>query len=1293
MKKNRRLLFLIALLFVLSDNFAISQIVCNSNIVAALAPSSSGSGSSLKIFAQSIVENDDEVDNLQISLDNVNFADFLTFYCEDIGSHTVYAKGDINGVQSTCFSTLTVEDKLKPVAYAQNVTVSLNGGNSVTVLPSVVDAGSFDNCSIASMSLSQSTFTSNGSYVVDFTVTDPSGNSTFATVLITVVGGVPVCNESLYLSLDFFGQADVGGDIFLEGAADYDLVEVSLDNVNFGPTVNFDCDDAGSTHTVYVHVEQDGNDYDCSTEVMVEDKTAPVVIVEVDFIINLASETDTYTLTADEIDEGSYDTCSDIVLELSQTEYTIDDWGTNLVTLTATDDSGNSNSAFTHVIVQVDGEAPPLQCVSLSTAVASPWGETELWAIDFVINEEDFDQVLGSLDPAGPFTESFLVDCGINGGDPYTVYVQAFSGQDMYTCDVELTVVDNSPPIVVAKQNLVLVLVNGTATLSAEDLDNGSYDGCTDITISIDQTVFTDADIGINQVWLTATDENGNYNMTWTYVTVTNGTGCNLANVIFPNLIEIYDPNGTSDDISVDDLQSIYGYTYEEVHPYTVSECPAIYYTYSDVLINSGYGFKIVRTWTALDWLTAEVITDNQLIIMYNDYNSTLACNDQISVSVGSEPYTVLPEYVLEGGPYNYDNMTLVIEDSNDNVVVDNIITADYEGQTLNYTVTDIITDNSCWGTIVVDGIIGGCPLDEDEITYPLATIQLPEFNLDPWSLTPDYLIENYGYEMSEVLITWVGNECTIVGYTYEDNLFDFGNGSFKIVREITVVDWIAFEPGSEEGIWTFTQTIYTGIDPASLICDFLPRTADVGDCESGHTLDDDVEWPADLEIEDYRITPAELVEFSMVDVLDSEPSFYNNVDDYEASYVDLLVDLSTTSLTIGRVWTVNHVLYDFVWTYSQTIVVDFTDFENLVTVNTGTNNRAMPGVMINDAFSTNNQGIAYVSDNPVDNVSYEDDYLNGLNVLDYVLLQRQILELESLGENAMLAADVNLDGNIEADDVVLLRNRILGNNKLYDWSFYNKIIDGPITIEPKAAFTAIKSGDLDDSALLQGDAPLEPVDKFDIYDILLNVGESYSIPVFLEQNYSALGVEFRVKIDEDLLKVSDVTTDETYENFSFEESDGGVLTIMFANVDEVFAIGGGQSAPVFNLHFEAQANGLLNEALDMDNQLSYIATSDLNLVVLGGEIEDAIGTGTNDEELSSLAVYPNPTSDYLNIDLKKVDVKGDVQVTIYELNGQKLFSRFNDTRIDVSDLNSGMYYYQVKIDTYTTTGKFIVID
>lgn len=1275
---------------------AIGQLVCESNIVAALSSSSQGN-STVKIYAESVAQGADgneDIPDLQISKDNVIFADFLVYDCDDIGMHVIYAKGTVDGTVQNCFSDLTIEDKIKPVPYAQNITVSLNGGNSVTVPAASVDAGSFDNCSVESITLSPDTFSENGTYTSTLTVTDASGNSDFALVAITVVGGSPVCNDQLYISLDLGGQATVPGAIFIEGNADYDVLEVSLDNTNFSESVVFDCDDIGEAKTVYVHIEQDGNEYNCTSEAMIEDKLAPIVVVEVAITINLESETDTYTLTVDEVDDGTYDNCSGITMSLSQTEFTADDWGQNEVTLTATDGSGQSNSAVTLVTVLIDGEGPPIQCVSLSTAIVDPWDDAvELWGVDFVINHEDFDQVLASLEPGGPFTESFFADCGVNSENTNTVYIKGITGQEEYECSVELTVIDNTPPVVVAKQNLVLVLEDGMATLTPEEVDNGSYDACTGIELALDKTMFTTADIGSNQVWLTITDENGITNTTWTFVTVVNGTGCDVENIIFPNDLEVFDENGTQESLSIDNLQSEYGYTYEEVNPYTIDECESIFYAYEDVVINTAYGFKVLRTWTAIEWLTADVITETQILKLYTSYNTTLACNDQVSISVDGGPYTVLPDYVLEGGPYDYDNMSLEILDSNDDVVEGNVVTADYIGQTLYYTVTDVTTGTSCWGTLIVDGMVEGCTLDDEDVNYPLSSIQLSEFDLDPSALSPAYLMENYGYVLSEVIITWPDEDCLVVGYTYEDNIFDLGGGSYKIVRNITAVDWLGYDPDvPNAGIWTFTQIITTGIDPASLICDFLPRTADVGDCDSGHTLDDDVEWPADLEIADYRISPADLIEFSGVDILDSEPSFYNNVDDYEAEYLDLVIELTSTSLVLGRVWTATHISYGFSWTYNQTITIDISDFDNLVTVSTGSN-RAMPGVMINNEFSTNMRGVAYVNGQPVDNIEYEDDYLNGLNVLDFILIQRHILGLEELSENGVLAADVNLDASVKASDLLELKKRILGVVEAYDWSFYNEVINNPIMVEPKGAFTAIKAGDVDDTALLQGDDPIVPEEKFEILDVLLNEGESYSVPVYLEKKYNIYGAEFRAQINENLIKIIDVTVDGTFDNFDYHITEEGVLTVIFSNPNDVADLGGSLANPAFTLEFEANDNSILSLALDTESHLSYIATSDLDLVVLGGEVGETISTGTNSQELSNLSVYPNPARDYLNIDLKDVNIAGDLEVSIYGLNGQKLSTQYNTKRIDVSSLTSGMYYYQIKINTHTTTGKFMVID
>jgi hypothetical protein len=488
-------------------------------------------------------------------------------------------------------------------------------------------------------------------------------------------------------------------------------------------------------------------------------------------------------------------------------------------------------------------------------------------------------------------------------------------------------------------------------------------------------------------------------------------------------------------------------------------------------------------------------------------------------------------------------------------------------------------------------------------------------------------------------------------------------------------------------------EIINAGIFPSSFICDTLPRTAAVGDCESGHTLEDDVEWPADLEIADYRISPEGLVEFSLVDVLDSKPSFYNNVDDYSSSYVDLLIDINTTTLVIGRAWTVTHSEYNFTWNYNQTITIDFSDFENLVTVNTGTN-RAMPGVMINDEFATDAQGDVYVEGQPVNSLQYEDDFINGINILDLILIQRHILGLDELTEYQNLAADVNHDGEIRSSDLTQLKKQMLGiiPTEKGDWNFYSKNIEGSISVGPKGIFIGVKSGDVDDSAILQGEDPLEPTSKFEVLDILLNKGESYLIPVYLNDKIDALGLEFRAKIDADLMEVKSIASDHADSDIEYFVDEEGNMVFLFSNLDNSFEIGGASSEPVFTIEIEAKENSLLSLALDLKNYHSYIANSELELVILGGEIDNMIGTGTNSEELSSLSVYPNPASDYLNLDMRNVDVQGSLEVSVYQLNGQKLFTTFNTNRIDVADLTAGMYYYQVKIDRYTTTGKFLVV-
>jgi len=94
-----------------------------------------------------------------------------------------------DGINTTSYSfNVTVADTVKPVAIAQNVTVSLDANGNATVTPQAVNNGSADNCGAVTLALSKTSFNASniGNNTVTLTVTDGSGNSSTATAIVTV---------------------------------------------------------------------------------------------------------------------------------------------------------------------------------------------------------------------------------------------------------------------------------------------------------------------------------------------------------------------------------------------------------------------------------------------------------------------------------------------------------------------------------------------------------------------------------------------------------------------------------------------------------------------------------------------------------------------------------------------------------------------------------------------------------------------------------------------------------------------------------------------------------------------------------------------------------------------------------------------------------------------------------------------------------------------------------------------------------------------------------------------------
>ncbi|HEX2898333.1 MAG TPA: HYR domain-containing protein, partial [Bacteroidia bacterium] len=361
-----------------------------------------------------------------------------------LGTTTVTATAtDASGNNATCTFTVTVNDTEAPVALCQDVTVQLDNSGNASVTASQVDNGSSDNCGIASISLTPTTFNCSN-----------------------VSGGPAIADL-------FFSE-------YIEGSSNNKCLEIYNGT---GTAVNL----SGYAIAMYFN--------GANTPNLTINLSGTVADGDV-YVVCQSTAATNFTAQADLLNSSGWYNGDDAVA-LTKNGNAIDiigsigedpgtEWGTGL------------NSTADNTLVR-NGNVSGGNTSNTTgfPAVASEW--TGL--------ANNTASSLGSHGVSGATASATLTVTDVNG--------------NVSTCSANVTVEDNTPPTAVCQNITVSISGNGSASVTASQVDNGSSDNCGIASITVNPNSFGCANVGQNNtVTLTVTDLSGNVGTCTASVTV-----------------------------------------------------------------------------------------------------------------------------------------------------------------------------------------------------------------------------------------------------------------------------------------------------------------------------------------------------------------------------------------------------------------------------------------------------------------------------------------------------------------------------------------------------------------------------------------------------------------------------------------------------------------------------------------------------------------------------------------------------------------------------------------------------
>lgn len=942
----------------------------------------------------------------------------------------------------------------------------------------------------------------------------------------------------------------------------------------------------------------------------------------------------------------------------------------------------------------------------------------------------------------------------------YIVYDEC--GQPSEPCIVPVSVSDQTPPVAICDQFTTVSLTsNGLAQVPATVFDDGSYDECEfdrvlvrrmDTTCDgfpLEDEVFSEyihfccEDLGTSvMVVMRAYDKAGNFNDCMVNVEVQDKIA---PSIVCPNDMEVncdfpYDPDNLGDFFGV---------------PTTTSNCQGV--TPVETVIpnlNQCNIGTITRIFTVTTGGGSDVCTQTiyfNAVDAFNDDNNDIDWPADVTLDGCADPVD---------GPYGPDvtGFPSFTEGACD------LVGANWTDQVFPF---NNANGDACFKIIRTWKVIDWCQFTtiNGGTTYPEWThVQIIKVN-DPVAPVITSSCERVSVCTFDAqcavgfieLSATATDECTIdLDWSYQidannDGTFDaglFGSGVGS-----TAIASGNYPVGSHRILWSFSDKC-GNVTSCEQLFDVVNCKAPTPYCLNGLAItlmpvDEDNDGEVDggmveLWAEDFDAGSSHPCGYEVF--LSFEPVTTLNADGTPA----VVGNMTFTCDTQGE-QLVN--MYAVIVTPEGTIIQDFCETfvdvqDNMGSCSGGTGNRAVVSGTIATAndLTLENAVVVLEGSEMSDQMTSEmgayafpsmplggqytvapkktDDYRNGVNTLDLVMIQRHILGIQLLDSPyKLLAADVNSDREIKAADLLALRKLILGvTDELAgtdSWRFVDAAFSFPDAQDPFASdypttyqiedltgdmvvdFVAIKIGDVNDDAQLVADEDVSGRSTSTLDVTATNMefapGQTIRLPLTAATAAEVLGAQFTLNIDNATLTLLGVESDllsVDENNLGYAYATEGMVTFSWNEVNEV-SFAEGQT--IATLVLEATNYGQIANsiAISSDVTASEAYTADLEVLEVALTVETT--------EAGAFALYQNTPNPFTNMTNITFDLPKDasVSVAIFDMTGKVVSTRRNaytsgthTITIDANEIGgSGIYYYQVEAGEFSATRKMVIID